>query len=120
MTNEVKLKVAIEEIKDILRKHDIAGAVQLHAPGCGEYMIHLNPSYSCAYIYDDEKVHFYSKAKDFKNKDEQFQKQADTSNMLKILTDVTVMNFGHLDYLSKFLDEKLEAVHTDPIHKPGK
>lgn len=29
---ETKLKVAAEEIKDILRKHDLAGVVALHAP----------------------------------------------------------------------------------------
>lgn len=43
-----KLKTAMEEIKAILQKHDIAGYVVIHTPGFSEYLNHLDTSYSCA------------------------------------------------------------------------
>lgn len=112
MTPETKLKVAAEEIKEILKKHDIAASVALHTPGHGEYFVHLNPSYSCAYMYNDYEVRFYSKASDFSKPETQLQRQADTSNMLKILTDITVFNFGTINHLSKVFDTLTNAVHT--------
>ena len=47
-----KLKKAMEEIKDILNKNDIAGFVVLHTPGFSEYLNHFETSYSCAKIVD--------------------------------------------------------------------
>jgi hypothetical protein len=110
-STETKLKVAAEEIKDILRKHNLAGAVALHSPGHGEYFVHLNPSYSCAYLYNDNEVRFYSKKEDYKTVEEQLQKQENTSNMLKILTDITAFNFGYLHPLSERFDLLTNAKH---------
>ncbi|MFV8268438.1 hypothetical protein ACNQGP_00700 [Flavobacterium sp. GT2N3] len=108
---ETTLKIAAEEIKEVLRKHNLAAAVALHSPGHGEYFVHLNPSYSCAYMYQDNEVRFYSKAADYKTPTEQLEKQADTANMLKLLTDTTAFNFGCLDHLSKEFDELTGAKH---------
>lgn len=41
-----KLKIAMEEIKAILKKHDIGACVMLHTPGHMEYLNHIDPSYS--------------------------------------------------------------------------
>lgn len=115
--NELKLKVAAEEIKDLLRKHDIAGIVSLHAPGHAEYIVHLNPSYSCAYIYNDNEVRFYAKRADFKNTEEHQQKKMYTANMLSLLTLSTGNNFMMLNKMSEVFDKLTGAEHTDPIHK---
>jgi hypothetical protein len=112
MNTKTKLKVAAEEIKEILRKHDLAGAVSLHSPGHGEFFIHLNPSYSNAYMYNDNEVRFHSKRSDFKTLEEQLQKQADTSNMLKILMDITAMNFGYIQQMSETFDNLVGAEHS--------
>jgi len=120
MKDGTKLKLAAEEIKEILRKHNIAGAVQLHLPGCGEFFVHLNPSYSCAYIYEDEYVRFYSKSEDYKSPEEQLKKQEDTSNMLKILSDTTAVNFNMLSRLSDKFDSISNAEHQSPKLKLGK
>lgn len=108
---EIKLKVAAEEIKEVLRKHNLAAAVALHSPGHGEYFVHLNPSYSCAYMYNDQEVRFYSKRQDYKTQEEQIQKQADTGNMLKLLTDLTAFNFWQLHPLSNKFDTLTGAQH---------
>lgn len=111
MSPETKLKAAAEEIKDVLRKYDLAAAVVLHSPGHGEFFVHLNPSYSCAYMYNDEEVRFYSKRIDYSTAEEQLQKQSDTSNMLKILTDTIAYNSGALNHLSKQFDALTGAEH---------
>lgn len=116
---EIRLKEVAEEIKEILRKHDMAGAVALHLPGHGEHFVHLNPSYSCAYIYNDNEVRFYSKKEDYKSREEQIEKQRKTSNMLRILADVTAFNFGNIDYMSSQFDLLTEAEHTKGVYKGG-
>lgn len=111
MKNDVKLKVAAEEIKDILRKFDIAGAITLHAPGHGEYFLHLNPSYSCAYMHEDDQIRFFSKIKNYVDKETAIKHQTDTANMLHILTQVTAINFTVLEQLSETLDDEIGAIH---------
>lgn len=111
MNPETKLKVAAEEIKEILKKHDIAGAVQLHTPGHGEYFFHIHPSYSIAYLYQDDQVRIYSKRSDFKTLEEQKFKNVSTANMLRILTDITAINFSHLKTLSDEVDKITGAEH---------
>jgi len=112
MKPETKLKVAAEEIKRILCKHDIAAVFNLHTPGHGEFVLHLNTSYSCAYMYNDDELRFYSKRKDYKTQAEHFKKLADTSNMLKILTDMTANNFLMLKPLSEKIDSITNAEHN--------
>ena len=69
MTPQTKLKAAMEDIKEVCRKYDIAGAVVLHTtPGNGEFALILNPSYSCAYATTDDTINFYSKSKDYASK----------------------------------------------------
>lgn len=111
MNTETTLKIAAEEIKEILRKHNLAAAVALHSLGHGEHFVHLSPSYSCAYMYKDNEIRFSSKRADYKTQTEQLEKQAATSNMLKILTDITAFNFGGLNRLSKKFDELTGAEH---------
>lgn len=109
---QIKLKVVAEEIKEILRKHDVAGAVALHTPGYGEHFLHFNPSYSCAYMINDDEVRFYCKKSDYKTLEEHQQKIADTSNMLKLLLDLSGINFMGLEHLSRNLDSITESEHT--------
>lgn len=48
MNYSPKLKIAMGEIKAILKKHEIGGFVIIHTPGFSEYLNHINPPYSCA------------------------------------------------------------------------
>lgn len=112
--SEIKLKVIAEEIKEILRKHDVAGAVSLHTPGHGEHFVHLTPSYSCVYVVSDNEIRIHSKKENYKSREEQHKKQEDSANMLHILTHVTAMNFHIIDSLYKKLEEITEIKHFKP------
>lgn len=56
-----KLKKAMEEIKDIIKKHDIGAAVYLHTPGFSEHYKNITPSYTCL-SYDGNNVRLRVKA----------------------------------------------------------
>lgn len=111
---ELKLKQAAEDIKDILRKYDIAASLTLHTPGHAEYVNHLLTSYSCAYQYKDDSIRLYSKKEDFESKEAQLKSQAETANMLRMLLESTGKNFLMLEPISKKFDELVNAEHTEP------
>lgn len=109
-----KLKKVMEEIKEILLKHDIAATVALHTPGYAEYLNHITPSYSCATI-DELNGKFALKAKKehFLNEAERINKLSATSNMLNLLSDVTAKNVMNLIQASEVTDVFLNANHED-------
>lgn len=91
MNYSPKLKKAMEEIKGILHKHDIAGLVVLHTPGNAEYLLELSPSYSRVKI-DPLKgtMRIRARLKEDFNGDKKAWTQAmtDTCNMLNLISDV--------------------------------
>jgi len=125
-----KLKAAAEEIKAIIRKHDIAALVALHTPnldgihgtpGQSEYIIEITPSYSAVKWNDDgtgitilgHRKHYEG---DTKVRD---QKLRDTINMLTMLSG----SMGPMVIRVIDLCEQAEVVwdteHTDSRHTPG-
>jgi len=113
---EVKLKTAAEEIKEILRKHDISASIVLHAAGengngYGEYVNHIHTSYSCAYWYNDNEVRFHSKRKEYDSDQQQIEKLTNTSNMLSILAQGIGNNFIMFDALNQKFDSLVGAEH---------
>lgn len=57
-----KLKMAMEEIKAITKKYDIAASVVLHTNGFSEYLNAVEPSYSCIKI-ENGGIRIRSKAR---------------------------------------------------------
>ena len=107
-----KLKVAMEEIKAILTKHDIAAGVVLHTPGHSEFLLHLTPTYSC--VKPEMKGYrFRAKKEDFggdaKARNEAL---ANTSNMLMHLATISGKHlFSPTAELSQAVDQILDAKH---------
>jgi hypothetical protein len=116
-----KLKVAMEEIKEILRKHDIAGLVALHTPGFSEYLMKIDPSYSCAKfdtIEGKAGVRIRARLEEDYAGDKEAHEKAltDTSNMFKLLgKSGGVMTLAVLD-VSDDLDKQLDVTHFDDDH----
>lgn len=110
-----KLKTAIEEIKQILRKHDIAGIVVLHTPGFGEYLNHITPSYSCASIDNlSGRYQLKGRKEHFSNEAERHNKLKDTCNMMRTLADLTGKSALNLLEAAKATDKFLDAQHEGP------
>lgn len=111
-----KLKKAMEEIKAVIKKHDIAGMVVLHTPGHSEYFIALSPSYSCAKV-EHGQVRVKAKLTDFGgDKKEWTLKVTDTSNMLNLIGEVAGRTALTIMELSKQVDKAVNAEHTGGGH----
>lgn len=111
-----KLKKAMEEIKMLMLKYDIGGLVVLHTPGHSEYLLRIDPSYSCA-KFEGDNIRIKAKLKDFngdKNKWE--EKVAGTSNMLNLIGEVGGRTSLSILNISEQLDKIVDAEHTDGNH----
>lgn len=126
-----KLKVAADEIRAILRKHDIAGFVFLHTPniiegvrgseGAGEYMVCLNPSYSALeFMPDGSGVNIKGKLIHYGgDREKRDQQLRDTINMLRVLCEMAgpiVVNFMDV---SEQAERVWDAEHGPSTHTPG-
>lgn len=111
------LKAAMEEIKAVLDKYDVAAAVVLHKPhygqGMGEFCVRINPSYSCLQIKPDNSVRLVAKLEEFGgNKKARNEALTNTANMLKVMADLTGKVNNDLTDLSEAVDFHLVADHT--------
>lgn len=61
-----KLKLAMEEIKAVLNKHDIAGMCFLASPSHTEFLIKLDATWTC-FIHEGGLLRLRALAKDFPN-----------------------------------------------------
>lgn len=114
-----KLKKAMSEIKAILQKHDVAGVVVIHAPGYGEELIYLTPSYSCATLHANGELRFKAKAADFGgDTQKRNQKIKDTANMMAILSERVGINALNLINASEMLDGAAGADHDKGTFTP--
>jgi len=122
-----KLKIAMDEIKTILKKHDIAGLIILHTvqgqpivkngattvDGFAEFLYHINTSYSAATIENDrfkvkgKSIHYPSKAV----RDE---KVAGAVNMLEHFKLWTKNFAEQSSMLDKLLSDIVEKENNDP------
>lgn len=111
-----KLKKAAEEIKEILKRYDIAGVVALHTPGFGEYIMDLSPSYSAV----TPVLHGYrlrAVASDYNGDTvKRDQMITDTANMLNLLAEMLGLTFSNVDEMSIQVDKITEADHTKGGH----
>lgn len=108
-----KLKKAAEEIKDILKKYDIAANVVLHTPGHAEYLLHITPTYSAAWLENDN-IRFRARAADYNgNTMIRNQKIQDTLNMLRLLSDTAGKNALALLNVADQFDKITGAEHGD-------
>ena len=113
-----KLKNPRAEIEAVLKKHDIAGFVTLHAPGWGETFWNIWPSYSVL-IGDFPAIRIRSKASDYAaNPGKRVQDQENTAGMLHTLS--TSMGGCGLQFLelSQAVDGAFGAAHTDQGFQP--
>jgi len=106
-----KLKEAMEEIKEILNKHDIAASVILHEVGFSEFLFKISPSYSCCF-FEGNMLRVKAKSADYAGGvTERNQKIADTSNMLHHLVETGNHVRETMAELSKKIDDLCETEH---------
>ncbi len=102
-----KLKQAAAEIGAVLKKHDIAGVVELfNGEGNAEYLYHLStPTWSCL-LWDEKGVRFKAKAKTGGPMEK--AKAAATINMVHLMRDVAAGTFQFADGLVKLVHQHFD------------
>jgi hypothetical protein len=109
-----KLKKAADEISAILEKYDIAAAVTLHTPCFAEYLLRLNPSYSCVKPENGSyRIKSQLEEDHGGNKEEQTRVLTDTSNMLSLLSNSTGNLALNIMEMSEKIDKAVGAEHGD-------
>jgi hypothetical protein len=104
-----KLKMAMEEIKAIIKKYDIGAIVELHTPGHGEFFIEVSPSYSCAW-FEGNHLRIRARLKEDFNGDRKAWgvKVNDTTNMLLTFLDTNKKLQEGLTSALAMLEKKIE------------
>lgn len=103
-----KLKNAMEEIKAILKKHDIGASVILHTPGFTEYLNHVDTSYSCL-TFEGDNIRIKTHGRTHQHK-------TDSINMVSHFAEIcTMMGRGYAD-LFKMISEKVHIEQSPGEH----
>jgi hypothetical protein len=108
-----KLKTARAEIEAVLKRHDVAGFVTLHAPGWAEEFWNIWPSYSIL-IGDFPAIRIKSKAADYGG--DTAKQRADQANTAQMIHSLAVAMGGcgmQFLELANDLNAKLGAEHVD-------
>lgn len=112
-----KLKKAMEEIKVILKRHDIAAHVVLHTPGFSEYLLEIQPTYSCAKFEGAGIVRFKAKKEDFGDSAElRDQRIHDTINMFQCITETGGQNLLALISVTENFEKIIGIEKGDSSH----
>lgn len=103
-----KLKVVKDEIMEVLRKHDVAGMFVLHTPGHGEFMLHVDTTYSCAKFNGNELRVRAKLQEDFGgDKKAWTEKITDTVNMLQTFNDCGEILNNNITKMVEVVAEKV-------------
>lgn len=114
-----KLQAAMEEVKVILKKHDIGAVIVLGSQTHTEYLLELSPTWSCITIEDDGLVRFRALRKDFASKEEQGKVITDSAGLLGGFMDNMELMLDGLKRLLLRLGKSVEIDHMSK-HEPRK
>lgn len=108
-----KLKMAAEEIKEVLQRYDIAATIVMHTPGFAEYVYRIDPSYSCARLEGAELRITARLQKDFAGDKEAWTKKVtDTANMLLAMLELNNRLAENTAAAIKMLGTHVEIEHV--------
>jgi hypothetical protein len=112
-----KLKMAMEEIKAVAKKYDIAAAVVLSdGAGFSEFLNKVEASWSAAFVEHNAKgeiIRFRIKGKEV-GKEKAEQLANDTFNMISHFADVLGRNSLVYYQLLDMLRDYVEVIKNDP------
>jgi len=116
-----KLKKAMQEIDEIMARHDIGGMVVLHTPGNGEHKVYVSPTYSCAFIDNTpgkESIRVRTRLQEDFNGDAQARHkcQEDTANMFDILSTLGGYQAMNIIKVFDMLKEPLGIISGPSSH----
>jgi len=112
-----KLQAAMEEIKAVLTKHDIAGIILLESQKYAEYYYELSPTWSCAKIEGDQ-LHIRAKREHFPSDVAQAKCLTETIGMIVGFGDMTARTLDAVTKTIKMIGEHFDVVHQTRAEPP--
>lgn len=111
MNHDPKLKEAMTKIEDLMKEYDIGGYVSLVSPTHSEFMLHIDPMWSCAFFEEPGKVRFKATEKDYGSKEARDRAMELTVHMILQIRDLGAQAFMFGEELEKLLKTKMEIEH---------
>lgn len=101
------LKAAMEEIKAVLVKYDIAGVCQLESKTHGEWLNHITPSWSCAFFEDEKQTLLRVRAllKDYPSKEARNEAIRLTTSMILGFKDGSERLARNMEAVAKMISK---------------
>lgn len=109
-----KLKTAMNEVMAILQKHDIAGQVTLVSQTHSEFRMKIDPSWSCASLYEvgaGVAIRFNASKKSIPDKEERWKKAELTTHIFCQIRDLCGQYFLAMEGAIKDLGKYTEIEH---------
>lgn len=109
--NDPVLKKAMEEIKEVLRRHDVAGIVLLQSKTHGEWLNHINPSWSAAWMEDEDLLRIRARRADYQSMAARDEALRLTTSMLCGFRDGAQRVHDNMESVLKVLSDTVEITH---------
>jgi hypothetical protein len=114
-----RLKRVMARITAILKAEDIAGYVVLHEPGFSEYLLAVEPSWSCLRMIGEAGIRLRSKLEDYGgDRERQHLEIEATTNLLRHLADLLPQHAAVFEALHSKVCELMVVEHTEGVHTP--
>lgn len=111
MTYDPKLREAMDEIKEILKKHDIGGFITLNSRSHGEFAMAVDlPTWSVVrYLRDGEAMHMklYTKSRHADTED--------TVAMIASIRDLCALGFDQSQKMMDKIEEQVKVTHLPVV-----
>lgn len=114
--SDPKLKAAMEEIKAVLFKYDIAAVAILQSKTHGEWLNEITPSWSCAKMERDEKgregIRFKATLQEYGSKEARNEAIRLTTGMLCGFRDGAIRVQENMEAVAGMVSQKVEIEHV--------
>jgi hypothetical protein len=110
-----ELKPALDEVLEVLKKHDVTAVIVLQRPGQATYHLHLEASHTgFKNVVEDGKEGVRIRIKKSELGKEEAERLArGTANCARMLTDAAVYAGVQIMELADYIDDKVGATHVD-------
>lgn len=113
--SDPKLKAAMEDIKEVLTKHDIAGMVIIQSPTHAEWLNHISPSWSCAQLEATEDggllIRVRALAKDYPTPEAHQETVASTAGMIISFSECARKLADNMDKVADMVGKQVGIEH---------
>lgn len=107
----------MEEIKEVLHRHSVAGYVVLQSPHYAEFLISF-PLWGCIALGEDGKVRVYAKREQFESREAQKACVEASAGMILQLETILPQHAAQFRELGRLLGQHFDISHMSQRYDP--